>query len=373
MKPSVLHIITGLENGGAEAVLFRLCTVETKCTHIVVSMMGMGKYGPLLENHGIAVYTLEFNQGRLNIRGLYKLREIINKNKPDVVQGWMYHANLIGGLCAYVIGVKRIYWGIHHTSLNPDVVKKSTIIVSKILSLLSHWIPSAIICCANSSVDVHAQAGYSKRKLKCIPNGYDLSLFKPSIGCRNLIRKELNIDNLWVVGMVARFDVLKDHVNLLNALVLLRNYLEDFVVLLVGDGMDQKNNDLDLMIKSRNLENQIQLLGRRADVPQIMNALDVHVLSSMSEAFPNVVAEAMACETPCVVTDVGDAAYIVGDTGWVVPFKDPQSLSEALYKSYLEFQDSAKWQIRCKASRERVSKKFSLDLMANEYFDIWTN
>jgi glycosyltransferase involved in cell wall biosynthesis len=140
---------------------------------------------------------------------------------------------------------------------------------------------------------------------------------------------------------------------------------------LAGTGCSDDNAALVAQIKDHGFQGAVRLLGRRGDIPAIMNALDLHVLSSRSEAFPNVVAEAMACGTPCVVTDVGDAALIVGNTGWVVPPRDPERLAEAIVEALRERTDAKQWQSRSRAARQRILNEFSLEDMVERYHRVW--
>ena len=141
MSENIVHIITGLSDGGAEAVLYRLCTNDSNAKHTVISLMGMGKYGSLLEQAGIEVYCLNMPAGRVTISGLRRLYSLLKQLKPDAVQTWMYHADLIGGVAARMAGIKNVYWNIRHTTLEKGKSKKSTIYIAKICAFLSRWVP----------------------------------------------------------------------------------------------------------------------------------------------------------------------------------------------------------------------------------------
>lgn len=369
----ILHIITGLNNGGAEAVLFRLCKYDTKNEHIVISMMDMGKYGSLLEKENIKVFTLDMPAGKLKIGAIIKLYKLIKKLKPDVVQTWMYHANLIGGFVAKIARIKKIIWGIHHSNLDESHNKKSTILIAKILAKVSKVIPTTIVYCAEKALEVHKDIGYKCDDMQVIANGYELDMFYPNDTSTDKLRLELNIkkhEN--IVGFVARFDELKDHDNLLQALQIVKKKKKDFKCLFVGANMIESNETLKKMILKYNLENQILLLGERNDIPNIMNLLDIHILSSYSEAFPNVLCEAMACGTPCITTDVGDAAFIVGDTGWVVPIKDSSALSTSILNALTEKNDSQEnFKGRQMKVRKRIVEKFDILKMIDDYDKIY--
>jgi glycosyltransferase involved in cell wall biosynthesis len=286
----------------------------------------------------------------------------------------MYHGDLLGGFAARLVGIKSIVWGVHNTLLEPGKSKKFTILISHILAKLSWWIPKKIVTCARRAIDVHESLGYDRKKMHFIPNGYDLADFQPGLDPQDKFRASLLSDRtIPLIGTVGRFDPQKDHANLLDALAIVRDRGTAFRCVLVGTGVDSTNAQILEWIVQRGLADHVQLLGRRSDIPSIMNALDLHVLSSSAEAFPNVVCEAMACGTPCVVTDVGDAAYIVGDTGWVVPKGNPQALALAVQSACHELlHQSFKWSLRKNAARQRIVENFSIEKMVNAYKKVWT-
>jgi len=369
---NVVHIITGLNDGGAEAVLFRLCTADPIFSHHVISLMDGGKYGPLLEAAGVPVTCLGMPPGRVSFSGLLKLWRFLSSEQPRVVQTWMYHSDLIGGIVARLAGVKSIFWGVRHSNLKRGEAKSSTILIARVCARLSGWIPKRIICCAERARTVHQALGYKADRLLVVPNGYDLQRFSPNVSARTKLRSEWGIDDeMPLLGMVGRFDPLKDHENLLRALSILKSEGLDFRCVLVGRGMDEHNQKLKNWIKLYELQEKILLLGQRTDVPAVMCALDVHVLSSCGEAFPNVVAEAMACGTPCITTDVGDASLIVGDTGWVVSPMNEIQLKNALVSALQEHKERHLWSRRSHSVRERVEKNFSLNKMIAAYHDVW--
>lgn len=367
----VLHIITGLYDGGAEAVLYRLCTRDEVNRHHVLTLGNEGKYGPMLTAAGIPVTCLGMPPGRVTMRGLRQMWRTIRQVRPDVVQTWMYHANLLGGIVARLAGQRNICWGIRQSSLDPDRTSRSTMLVHTLSARFSRHIPRRIICCAEKARDLHAESGYDAARMLVIPNGYDLSAFQPDPVAAKSLRAELELGEAErLIGFVARFHSNKDHANLLRAMARLRAVSVTPVCLLVGYGMEQDNWELVKMIADFDLTDQIRLLGPRTDIPDVMNALDLHVMSSVSEGFPNVLAEAMACGTPCVSTDVGDAAMIVGDTGRVVPPGDPAALADAIAEMLAELSLPG-WPRRQEAARRQVAENFSIDRMVANYNQAW--
>ncbi|MBB1424661.1 glycosyltransferase [Pseudoalteromonas sp. SG43-7] len=373
MSGKVYHIITGLNDGGAEAVLYRLCSSDKVHEHTVISLMDEGKYGHLLRGADIKVYCLNMPPGRVTLSGLIKLYQLIRKGNPYIIQTWMYHADMIGGVIARLAGVRNVFWGVHHTNLVKGESKNATIVVAKLNAILSKFIPHKIIYCAESARQVHESKGYKSAIGVVIPNGYNLNDFTPSIHSRLSFRKENNIDkDTFLIGHVGRFHPLKDYENLMGAIGILKNKVTNFKFMMVGTELDYCNEQLSSYILNNDCQGKVSLLGRRNDIPVVMNGFDLFILSSISEAFPNVLSEAMACGTPCVTTDVGDAAYIVGATGWIVPIKEPQDLSMAIFNAINEHTSQQdEFSNRKLACRERIEKNFSIESMILKYHSVW--
>jgi glycosyltransferase involved in cell wall biosynthesis len=376
MNKKIVHVITGLNDGGAEGVLARLCLKSNCYTHVVISLMNCGKYGPILEAGGITVHCLNMSRTNLNPVLFLKLLILIRSEKPWAVQTWMYHADLLGGLAAKLVGIKRIFWGVRHSTMEKGKSKFSTILMARVCSLFSNLIPNKIICCAHSALKVHAMIGYKQSKMIVICNGFDFSHFKPDLNLRNKIRRELGYgDEKFLIGCVGRFDPQKGHSDLLEALAELFRLQIEFDCLLIGNGLTSDNTELANIIKSMGIENKVKLLGSRTDIPAIMNAIDLHVLASRyGEAFPNVVAEAMSCGTPCVVTDVGDAIEIVGDRKVTCQPYDPSSLASVIKILRREWsEDTNQWTIRKFDNVKRITQEFSIERMVSEFESCWSN
>lgn len=370
----VMHIISGLNDGGAEGVLYRLCIYDNQAKHIVVSMMNEGKYGPLLKAKGIQVHSLNMSAGKFSFPAAWLLFRLIRHNRPDLVQTWMYHADFFGGLIAKIAGIKRVFWNVRHTNFHQGKSKRSTLRVLAACKYLSSWMPKFIIYCAHEAQVVHESLGYKREIAKVISNGYDFKTFYPNLQYEMALRSEIKISkNSNLLGLVGRFNPQKDHNNLISALSLVKASGYEFSLVLIGDGMNNDNHALTKMIEISKISSKVHLLGQRSDISLVMNAIDLHILpSSHGEAFPNVLAEAMACGTPCVTTDVGDAALIVGQTGWVVTPQDPQALADSIIKAIEEMQNKPIiWAKRKDACRERVTEMFSIEKMLTAYHDTW--
>ena len=366
----VVHIITGLGDGGAEHALFKICKYDILNKHSVISLKGPGKYFSLLKKNGIKVYCL--NLRFFSIHKLILLIKLLRSLKPDIVQTWLVHADFLGSIAARIAGIKNIVWNVRYSNIEIGKAKLTTILIIRILSMLSYLIPKFIITVSKKAKKIYEIVGYNKKIFKFIPNGYDLTILKINKLQKINFKKKIKIKKqIPLIGNVARYDPQKDHLNLLNALSLIQSKKINFFCVLVGSNMDQNNIELISEIKKLKLSNHVKLLGQKDNISEVMNGLDVHVLSSSyGEGFPNVVAESMACGTPCIVTDVGDSAFIVDKTGWVVPPKNSIKLSKAIEKALYE-KSTVKWNKRCNKARLRVKENFSIGKMIKLYNKVW--
>lgn len=373
MKPiRILFLITGLNIGGAEMQLYRLLTrLDSKRYNpVVVSLVKPGPVGEKIKAMGVSVQALGMRRGIPNPVAIFTLARWLRRTKPELVHTWMYHSDLVGGMAAKLAGSIPVVWGIHHSNLDPEGNKRTTIWAANSCARFSRWLPVKIVCCSEASRRVHTALGYDPDRMVVIPNGFDLNLFKPDLEGVTLVRQELGIpENTMLIGMVGRFDPQKDHRNFIKAAALLQKDIQDVQFLLCGDDIAWKNQKLSKWIDETGLSGYFYLLGIRNDIPRIMTALDIASSSSYGEGFPNVVGEAMACGTPCVVTDVGDSALIVGDTGIVVPPKDPDALARA-WRELIEIGKDKRQKLGDNA-RLRIKNNFSLPSVVKRYEELY--
>ena len=366
----VVHIITGLGDGGAEHALFKICKYDITNKHFVISLKGPGKYFSLLNKIGIKVYCLNFNF--FSIFKFISLVKLLRILKPNVVQTWLVHADFIGGIAARVAGITNIIWNIRYSNIEIGRAKFTTILIIRILSIMSYFIPRVILTVSKKAKKIYEKIGYNNKIIKFIPNGYDLSILKINKNQRIKFRKKIKIKKETpLIGNVARYDPQKDHLNLLSALSLIKSKNINFYCVLIGFNIDQKNITLMSEIKRLKLSKNVKLMGQNNNIPEVMNGLDLHILSSRyGEGFPNVVAESMACGTPCVATDIGDSKLIIGKTGWVVPPSNSFKLAKSI-ENALNEKNTIKWSKRCKNVRLRIKKNFSIGNMIKSYNKVW--
>lgn len=372
----ILHVISGLGDGGAESSLVTLCRATAKdCEHIVVSLTGEGKHSYQLQEAGAHVESLSLNVPLMVPLELWRLLLLIRRSRPSVIQGWMYHGNFFASLIGRLVSRARIIWGIHNTRLPLDGSRWSTRVINRLCAMMSRRWCDRIVYCSASAATFHETVGYDPNKTRVIPNGVDLSLFRPDAEARLEIRAELGVSSeAIVIGMVARWDPQKDHATALSAFALVQRSVPAVEFLLVGTGIVSSNPRLSSLLEMHGGLKRLRLLGSRSDIPRIMNAVDLHVLSSSNEAAPNVLLEAMACGTPCIATDVGDARDMVGGTGWIAGVRDPQGLATVICAALDELRSSASdWASRQKLARSHASGNYSKTKSARNYLRVWSS
>lgn len=367
----ILHVITDLDVGGAETMLLRLATgmdpARFPCR--VVSLIEPGPVGERLREAGIGVDALGMRRGRPSPLGLWRLARLLRAFRPDVVQTWLYHADLIGLAAlrlAFPFGPRpALAWNLRCSYMALDQYPRMTALTLKACAALSR-LPDAVLTNSSEARRFHEGLGYRARRFEVIPNGFDTARFRPDPEARRAVRGELGIpQDAPVVGHVARFDPMKGHDTFVEAAALADSRLAGAHFVLVGRGVDDANAALARWLSRSGLDgDRVHLLGERNDVPRLMAAMDVHVSSSLGESFPNAVGESMACGVPNVVTDVGDSAVLVDGTGRVAPPEDPAALAEALAGMLA---DGPSIRELGRYARERIKKDYSLPAIVAKF------
>jgi len=369
----VAFVLTALGVGGAEMMLWKL-----------LSRMDRERFTPLVVALSAEVDSMLERFVSLNVDcrllgmssllnaagGLVQLKTALRQFQPDIVQGWLYHGNIAATLAT--LDTRRrtpVLWSIRGAPAwdrSDPWHKRLTMWAGKKLSNL----PQRIIHNSMVGAVAHEQLGYAARNRVVLPNGFDTDLFQPSAEARRALRDELRVvDETVLVGLIGRFDPMKDHANFLRSAALLKDKHPRVEYVLVGGGTDATNKRLSSLISEFDLHDRVHLLGFRNDMTKIAAALDLSVLSSTVEGFPNVVGEAMSCGVPCVVTDVGDCAWIVGDTGRTVPARDSHSLANAM-SELIDLGGDGRTLLG-KRARQRIVKDFALDAVVRQYQDVY--
>ena len=357
----ILHVITGLQLNGAENFLQRLVQgmSNRRFCQAVVSLTDLGPVGERLSTSGTSVEALRMRSGLSGLAGIINLRRAIQQRNPHIVQTWMYHADLLGGLAARGASSRRVIWNVRQSALHPTKSKLSTRAVARACGLVSNVLPHRIIYNSYAALPVHRSIGYSSTRFDVIVNGVDCKLFSPDERLRHRVRQELGIPkNAKVVGLVARYDPQKDHPTFLKACSKLLSQEPLLHFILCGSGISWKNRELSGLVKLTGHESQFKLLERRQDMERITAALDLAVSSSLyGEGTSNAILEALACGVPVVATDVGDSARVTGNAGASVPPGNSEELAEAILR--ILHQSAANPSLR-QAARNRALQNYSM-------------
>jgi len=371
----ILYIISGLSTGGAEMMLYKLLSVIDRDIFepVIISLTDEGSLGNNIKNLNIPVYKMEMKAGFPNPFKVWRFVQLIRKINPELVQGWMYHGNLAALLAKWVLP-NRVFllWNIRHT---PDDLKKEKRLTALVIRLgakfSSH--PDRIIFNSNVSEQKHELLGYNNKNKSIIPNGFNCEQFKPSVNAKSKLRHSLGLkkDTL-LIGLVARYHIMKDHVTFLHSAGKLNKTYPEIHFVLVGQGVDKDNHLLIKLIEDLKITKNVHLLGEHMDVEEITAGLDIACSSSSrGESFSNAIGEAMACGIPCIVTDVGASAWMVGETGIVVKPGDRKAFADAMI-TLIKMSSEERLRLG-KLARDRIIKNFSLNLIVKRYEDMYKN
>ena len=370
----VLHVITGFNaGGGAETLLLRLLeelSEEERRSHQVISLRPQGSLAPAVEALGVPVSGLGMIEtpAAADAGRIRALARAIRHSGADVVQTWMLHANILTGLTGKVAGHIPIVWGVHVSEVTRETQGTATFLFQRVEAVCSWFSPTRIIACSASAHEAMERLHYRKKLLITIPNGFDVERFKPDPEAGAVARRELGLSpEQTVIGHVARFHPVKGHAALLAAAPAALASDPSARLVLCGDGVTRENPAMARLLEP--LGEQAIPLGRRDDLPHLLNAFDFAVSSSAGEALPLAVGEAMATGLPMVATDTGDSKLMVGDTGLVVPVGDEPALVAAITEMMAAGRER-RAALGARA-RARISSRYSMAVMVDGYRRVW--
>lgn len=366
----ILHVTSGLGVGGAETMLFRLVRSlhgHNGYEHTIITLTDTCGFD--FVTHGVSVDVVDFRKLAKPVSNIVRLWQTIRMHKPDVIQSWMYHGNV----AATLLGPAEVpvVWGIHHSLHDLLNEKLATRLLIRSGAFLGRWKnTSRIIYVSEKSREHHCAHGYPMEKSVVIPNGFDCLDFSPDESLKVSARRELGLDDSHVlIGNFGRYHPVKDHGLLLRAFAAVTKDFPAARLLLVGAGITEENKELVNMIRMFGISGRVVLLGLRNDMPRLYNALDLYVLSSKSESFPNVLGEASACGVVSITTDVGDAGQLVGEAGIVVPSSSIDALAQALRKMLsLERRER---QALGERARQNIVNRFGLPSVVGAYSGLY--
>ncbi len=363
----ILNIISGLEKGGAETIMYNLIKNDTN-EHIVISLSKSGYFKELLIKNNNKLFL--FNTSNLInfIYSYFCIIIVVLKVKPDLIQTWLYKADFMGSLVSLATKYK-LFWSLHHSKPSTKLIGIKTILAFKSLSILSYIFPKKIICCGNSVKIFHSKIGFDKKKLSTIFNGYSSEIFNTKINDK--YTRYFKLNNKIVLGSITRWDKYKDFTTLFSSLNLLDKKFSNWILLLAGRGLNENNTDLKNLLSKYGIKEKVILMGIVDDIENLYKTFDINLLISNAEAFPNVIAESMLSGIPCIASDVGDNKMIISNLGSTVKVNDEVDLSSKILKFVTKLSNKdykQKLKILC---RKRIKKNFSLLSMIKNYNKVW--
>ena len=360
----ILHVITGLNVGGAETMLAKLLEYQNKVgcglRNTVVSLAAPGAIADRVRAQA-QLETVGMSEGVPSLPAAWRLTRIARRADPDLVIGWMHHGNLAASFARSMLGGRRpLIWNVRHSVADIREEKPLTRIVLKLGAALSRG-PDAILYNSSVAAAQYEGLGYDPGRAMVIPNGFDCDRHRPRAGAGEALRARHGVaPGTTLVGMVARLHPMKDPGTLAEAVRLARGQGADIHLLLCGRGMESPPPELARALAEALPQDRLTLVGQSGDLADWMPGLDILALpSAWGEGFPNTLAEAMASGVPCITTDVGDGGWIVGETGRVVPTRDPEAMAAALVELIAMGPEGR--QRLGEAARTRVVENFALE------------
>jgi len=378
---NVLHIINSLKKGGAEGNLYRLCKLhkknyKQKINITIITLINNGFYEEDLQKIGVKIFSLDFNKNNKLLSFIKKiliLRKIIKKIDPNIIQSLMYHSNFFS-LFIQKKYHDKIFWNIRHSELNLQISKKKTILISIICGLFSRIIPKKIIYCSQKSIEFHENNHfYSKYKTILIDNGYSDKIFYPSQYLRFNFKRKNKIQKKDItLGYAGRYAKQKNIKSLLLAFSKIIKHHDNVYLYMVGKNISNKNKELSNFVSELKIKKKIFFLNEQKNLLEFYNGIDILVLASHSESFPNVVAEAMLCSTPVLASNAGCSKKIVDKYGFIMDKNDHLSITKNLSKTIdIMVNKKKKWKFLKKSARIQIQKNFSIEKMTNNYLKNW--
>lgn len=364
MEGKLVFLIRSLHLGGAERQLVTLAkSLHARGRPVcVVLFYNEGVLRKDLDAAGVPVFAAN-KKHRWDFGGFLKrMIHILRTEQPDVLHAYLTTSNILAALLKPLLPKVRIVWGIRASNMNLDYYDRFVRFTNWLESRLS-GIPDLMIANSHAGRSHCLQIGFPVEKIKVIPNGIDTERFQPNKSAGRAMRQKWQIeDGTKIIGLAARIDPIKDHTTFLQAASVLLKSRKGIGFVCVGKGAEDYTNQLKTLCSDLGIVEHIHWVGAVLEMEDAYNAFDIATLTSYGgEGFPNVVGEAMACETPCVVTDSGDAAWVVGETGAVVPPQSPEALASA----WGEMLD-ADVQALGSAARARILENYSITRLVTE-------
>ena len=371
----VLHIITDLNTGGAEMMLYTVFNYlnNKDLESSIIVLMGKSSLSDKFDRLGINIEYLYLDKEKIpNIQSLIRLYSYTKMLKPEIIHGWMYHSNLAALFLKIILPKNiKIYWNIRQTLYKIEYEKYFSRLVIKISAFFSRYI-NKIIYNSVVSKEQHEKYGFSGMNSVIIYNGFDVNIFKPNKSKGEKLRAQYGIpNNSVIVGHIARFHPMKNHKMVIQLASRILNEHKNVWFILVGNNVDKNNKELvDLIIENK-IKSRLLMLGEQNLISDLFSSIDILIsLSSWGEGFPNVIGEAMCSGLPIVATDVGESRMIVGEYGSIV---EPNNIIDAVREinEYIDMDRSNRNRLGLKG-RDFIIKHFSIENIGTEYYQLYS-
>jgi glycosyltransferase involved in cell wall biosynthesis len=369
-KMKTIHIITGLKLGGAETSLLKLlthCELDNKNQIVISLTTDKSPISEKIEMLGVKVIWLKFNNIFSIIKSFLRLIIIIREFKPVVIQGWMYHANIMAYISSLFISKKnkRLIWNIRHTLNSFDSEKSTTLFIMKLSALLSNRVDK-IVYNSRESRKSHLKHYFSSGNSMVIHNGF-VRISKDNV---NKMRYQIRNENwkvgnsMIVIGHLGRFHKIKGHIFFIKCMCNILKNFQNIKIVMAGNNVCKNNQDITKNIPLQFIHNFI-LLDQIEKPIEFLSGLDIFCQTSFSEAFPNALTEAMSLGIFSIASNVGDTEHIMGDTEFIFKPNDAKGFIKSLNMALRLPKEER--ESRGSLLRERVYKLFSIGTLCKKY------
>lgn len=343
-KKHIIHIINGLELGGAETALYQLLKKSVHEFNIsIIVLQNNGILSEKIRDLNIPIHYLHLQKKHI-FKSLHLLRKIIRNEKPDIIQTWLYHSDLIGGIIGKICGVPKILWSIRCEGIH---LKNSTSMIQKFCAKLSNYIPHAIICNSQAAKNSHILKGYAGEKIKVIHNGIDTHQYQQKIS--------QNSNAFITIGTLGRNHADKNYHQFIQAIDLICERFSNVQFKICGPGCE----DLSPLIQKIKHHDKVEIINGTNAVFEYLSNLDVFILPSRTESFPNALAEAMLCGIPCIASSVGDIPILLNKYGILIDSPTSDKIAEACI-NMLRIDDNSRKKLGSEGANW-VKQQFSLE------------
>ena len=366
-KIRIIHFITTLGLGGAEKVLFNILSnnKHNKFEHQVICLNSGGYLKKEIKKLNIKISCLNLNKNFF--LGIIKCFAILNsfKNKKKIiVQTWLPHADLVGGVISKICGYKKIIWNIRIANFSTNSFKYRTLIIILTNSILSYFIPKKIISCSNAGIKAHHKLGYKKKLFHLVNNGFDRVAIK---------KRSFKFTKKFTLGIFSRYHRVKNHKYLLQALSVLKKKKYQFKLLLLGPNINFKNKKLIQDINNFDLIDESIFITKKGifNVNKYFSYIDLYILCSHTEGFPNILGEAIINGVNVLSTDVGDAKLMLPAKRNLVPKNNHLKFAKKIENLIKNHSYEKKRNQSLKKNSLLFYKKYSQNKMITNYQKLW--